>query len=248
MFTETDYDKLLHLMEEKPENKALIQKLLDSQEETLRTISHEIRNPLTLVYSTIQLIERQHPEVAEYRHWASLKKDTEYMQLLLNELSSFNNGNKLTLSSFSLSALLQQIAISYAASLVDTDIEFTSYIAPDLPSIEGDSIKLKEVILNLLRNAADAVDSQSCAGTISLFAACDIPANQIILKVRDSGCGIPEEHLADIFTPFVTYKQGGTGLGLAIANRIITAHHGRISAESTPGIGTTFTIILPYLR
>ena len=118
-------------MEEKPENKTLIQKLLASQEETIRTISHEIRNPLTLVYSTIQLIERQHPEVTGYRHWASLKEDTEYMQQLLNELSSYNNGNELAVSSFSISALLKQIAISYAASLVDTNIEFTSYIAPD---------------------------------------------------------------------------------------------------------------------
>ena len=100
MLTKTDYDKLLHLMEENPENKALLQRLLDSQAETLRIISHEIRNPLTLVYSTIQLIEHQHPEVTGYRHWDSLKKDTEYMQQLLDELSSFHNGSKLTVSSF----------------------------------------------------------------------------------------------------------------------------------------------------
>ena len=245
MLTETDYDKLLHLMEENPENKALLQRLLDSQAETLRIISHEIRNPLTLVYSTIQLIEHQHPEVTGYRHWDSLKKDTEYMQQLLDELSSFNNGSKLTVSSFSLSALLKQIAVSYAASLADTDIEFTSYIAPDLPSIEGDSVKLKEVILNLLRNAADAVDNRSTDKRVHLFAACDISSGQIFLKIQDSGCGIPKEHLSDIFTPFVTYKQGGTGLGLAITDRIVTAHHGKISVESMPDAGTTFTIILP---
>ena len=248
MFTETDYDKLLHLMEEKPENKTLIQKLLASQEETIRTISHEIRNPLTLVYSTIQLIERQHPEVTGYRHWASLKEDTEYMQQLLNELSSYNNGNELAVASFSISALLKQIAISYAASLVDTNIEFTSYIAPDLPFIDGDRMKLKEVILNLLRNATDAVNTISLPGTVSLSASCDTTCSQIILKIHDSGCGIPKDHLADIFTPFVTYKQGGTGLGLAIAKRIVTAHHGDISAESLPDSGTTFTITLPTYR
>ena len=68
MFTEKDYDKLQQLMAESPENRALIQKLLSSHQETISTISHEIRNPLTLVYSTLQLIEMQHPEVKEYKY------------------------------------------------------------------------------------------------------------------------------------------------------------------------------------
>ena len=103
-------------------------------------------------------------------------------------------------------------------------------------------VKLKEVILNLLRNAADAVDNRSTDKRVHLFAACDISSGQILLKIQDSGCGIPKEHLSDIFTPFVTYKQGGTGLGLAITDRIVTAHHGKISVESMPCLlYTSFT-------
>lgn len=68
MFTSTDYDKLEQLMSEKPENRTLIQKLLSSQEETISAISHEIRNPLTLVYSTLQFLESRHPEIISDRY------------------------------------------------------------------------------------------------------------------------------------------------------------------------------------
>lgn len=240
MFTDTDYDKLKQLMAEKPENEALIQKLLASHKETISTISHEIRNPLTLVYSTLQLIESQHPEVSSFRHWDSLKEDIVYMKQLLEELSSFNNSTILSVKPFDFRKFMEQLVISYAINFTDSDIEFTSYIDPALPIITADSIRLKEVFLNLLRNASEAIDK---TGSIRLNAT--YTENTIIVSIKDSGCGIPAEHLDNIFSPFITYKQGGTGLGLPIAKRTIEAHNGNISVSSTPDNGTTFTITLP---
>lgn len=240
MFTDTDYDKLRQLMNQNPENEALIQKLLTSHKEAISTISHEIRNPLTLVYSTIQLIESQHPEVADFRHWDSLCEDVEYMKVLLEELSAYNNGSALSVSAFDFRTFMEHLVLSFASSCVDRNVEFTSRIEPNLPCIHADRIKLREVFLNLLRNASEAVGPE---GVIRLEA---YRQNQnIIVVVEDSGCGIPKEYLSDIFAPFVTHKQGGTGLGLSIVKRTIDAHHGQIDVWSEPGIGTKFTLGLP---
>ena len=99
--TNHEHEQLLQLMNETPENKMLIQKLMDDQQYTISKISHEIRNPLTLVYSTLQLIESQHPEVHTFRHWTDMREDIEFMITLLQELSSYNNGERLKCSSFS---------------------------------------------------------------------------------------------------------------------------------------------------
>lgn len=240
MFTDTDYDKLQQIMSQAPENKALIQKLLDSHQETISTISHEIRNPLTLVYSTLQLIESQHPEVLSFRHWDSMREDIEYMKQLLEELSAFNNSSRLSDREFDFRKFMEQIAISFAISLEEKDIEFTSYIDPLLPVIHADYIKLREVFLNLLKNAAEAVSSN---GTIRLDAR--LEKESIVVTVKDNGCGIESSCLGDVFMPFVTHKEGGTGLGLAIAKRSVEAHNGQIEVRSSIGRGTVFTVTLP---
>lgn len=249
MFTDTDYDKLRQLMAQNPENRALIQKLLDSHEETLRTVSHEIRNPLTLVYSTLQLIETQHPEVTTFRHWDSLRGDIIYMKELLEELSSYNNGGSLSVKPMNFRKFMEPIVLSFAASMADSSIEFTSCLAPEFPPFCGDPIKLREVFLNLLRNAAEATASTDNLNPENRKSNIQLHAfsrnDNIIVAITDSGCGIPEEFLSDIFQPFVTHKQGGTGLGLAISKRIIESHSGQINVHSTEGIGTTFTVTLP---
>ena len=92
MFTKSDYESLQQIMEESPEKKELLTRLLTSHQMTISSISHEIRNPLTLVYSTIQLMESKHPQVTNIPYWSDLRNDIEYMKLLLEELSSYNNG------------------------------------------------------------------------------------------------------------------------------------------------------------
>lgn len=240
MFTNTDYDKLQQLMAESTENRVLLEKLLASHEESVASISHEIRNPLTLVYSTVQLLESRHPEIASDRYWISLREDVEYMQQLLADLSSLNHSRTLSLSEFSFRSFMEQIVLSFAASCTDSPVEFTSRLAPDLPVVKGDRIKLREVFLNLLRNARESIKG---TGAIRLDASCT--STEITVTIEDTGCGIPEEHLPHIFEPFVTYKKGGTGLGLAIADRTVRAHGGEIAVTSAVDTGTRFRILLP---
>lgn len=240
MFARTDYDKLEQLMSEKPENRALIQKLLSSQKEAISAVSHEIRNPLTLVYSTLQLLESRHPEITSDRYWHSMRGDIEYMKQLLEELSTLNHSSALRRSLFSFREFMEQIVLSFAASCVDSPIEFTSSLSPDLPIIEADYIKLREVFLNILRNASEAV---SGSGSIRLEAVTQ--DRNISVLIADSGCGMSAEQQKTIFQPFVTYKSNGTGLGLAIARQVIEAHGGQIIVKSIVGKGTSFTILLP---
>lgn len=250
MFLESDFDKLQQIMEESPEKRELLERLLESHQMTISAISHEIRNPLTLIYSTLQLISSQHPETSSFKYWKQLIKDVEYTNLLLEELSIYNNSDRLSLTPTDTASFFKTTALSFAASITDTDIEFTSRISEELPEINCDSIKLRQVVLNLLRNAQDGV------------LACEELQRKILLdvqpltddsgqtfsvyvKISDNGCGIPQEHLEDIFEPFTTYKTGGTGLGLAIASRITRAHKGSLTVTSSPGDLTVFTLSLP---
>lgn len=242
MFSATDYDKLQQIMAESPEKYELLTRLLDSQKITISSISHEIRNPLTLVYSTLQMIQAQHPEVLSFNHWDSLLEDIEYMKSLLEELSSYNNSERLNLSVIDTVSYLRTLALSFASSVMNTEIEFISQIDPDLPSISVDSLKFREVILNLLSNAKDAVAS---VFEPKIYFHAHIKNKHLEITIADNGCGISPEQLSHIFEPFITYKANGTGLGLAIASRIIHAHSGHLTVDSTLGKGTSFILTLP---
>lgn len=206
----------------------------------LSKFSHELRNPLTSVYSSLQLIEMQHPEVKDFKYWSNLAYDLEYMNQLLNEFSNFSKSEQLQLSTFSLRTLLEQASLSFAASIVDSAVEYTSKISPSIHQITGDKTKIQEIFSNLLKNAYDA----SCPDK-TIYLEADTTETEVIITVRDTGCGMTEEQMENIFEPFVTYKKDGTGLGLAICRQIVHAHGGTISVESLLNEGTSFTVRLP---
>lgn len=242
MLRNIDIHKLNALMDQNEDAKQIINQLLENHQALTSTISHEIRNPLTLISSSLQLIQSQHPEVKQFYGWEEAMEDVDFMRRLLEELSTFNNGNRLHLSVFSIERLLKSIAVSFAISLNEQNstIEFSSRIPSDLGDVTGDRLKLEEVVLNLLRNAKEAVNEY---GSIQLFAERD--SDMIHIKISDTGCGIPAEHLESIFEPFQTYKPNGTGLGLALSQQIVAAHRGTISVDSKEGNGSTFTVTLP---
>ena len=253
MLSSTDYDKLQQIIQEHPETEELFNRIFKSHQMDISTISHEIRNPLTLVYSTLQLIESQHPEVLEFAHWSELHQDIEYMKLLLEDLSSYNNGERLDLAPLSTGSFFRRIALSFASSIIDTDIEFTSYIPEDLPVLSADSVKLRQALLNLLRNATDAVRTESPSQDqhdmpahspqISLSVTAD--ADLLHIEISDNGCGIAPEDQEHIFEPFITHKVDGTGLGLAITRNAVLMHRGAIKVFSTEGEGTIFNVRIP---
>lgn len=242
MLHNIDINKMNALMEENHDAKQIITQLLDNHHETVSTIAHEIRNPLTLISSSLQVMEIQHPEVQEFPHWKQTMEDVDFVCQLLSELSTFNNGDTLHYSVFSIERLLKNIAVSFAISLdsEDSDVEFTSDIPSGLGDFTGDKVKLEEVFLNLLKNAKESISGE---GSINLFAS--RTKDTLTIKCKGTGCGISEEIIDYIFEPFKTYKEGGTGLGLSLSKRIIESHGGTISVESKIDEGSMFTIKLP---
>lgn len=209
-------------------------------ETIIRTFAHELRNPLTTLYSTVQFIEFQHPEVKNFKYWGNLAIDIEYMEKLIADLSAFSKAEHKEADSFSLHTLLEQVSLSFAAKIAMSDVKYTSKISPSLPQIIGERTKLQEVFFNLLKNAYEAsLPNQS------IFLDAEADETTVTIRIRDTGCGISPELLPTIFEPFVTTKESGTGLGLAICNQIIKAHGGSISVESTIDVGTCFSVSLP---
>jgi len=122
-------------------------------------------------------------------------------------------------------------------------VQIIPRLDPDTPDIQADPAQLKEVFINIMTNAAEAMEA---GGTLTITA---VPTTDEMLRIsfQDTGCGIPEENLSKIFTPFFTTKPigKGTGLGLAIVYGIIKMHRGQIYVDSEVGEGSTFTITLP---
>lgn len=206
----------------------------------LSKFSHEISNPLTALSSSIQMIELQHPEVKDFKFWSNLEDNVEYMRRLLTDFSDLSKSETLNYSTFSLHTLLEKVSLSFAAIIADSEVEYTSKIAPSIHQITGDKTKLQEVFLNLLKNAFDAASPDK---TIYLNAS--LQGDFVVISIQDTGCGMTEEQLETVFEPFVTYKKNGTGLGLPICQKIVTAHGGNLSISSTANEGTTVTITLP---
>ena len=135
---------------------------------------------------------------------------------------------------------MENLSASILPSLENRNISLVLNIESDLPVIQADKTKMSQLILNLLRNASEAIKSN---GTI--YCSLTSRQNQLAFSVRDNGGGIPLPYQEDLFEPFITHKQEGTGLGLPICKRIAEAHNGSISFQSVPEKGTEFTVLLP---
>ena len=238
--TSDEMQRLQSYVRQNAEASALFEKLLLSYEMERHKICHEIRNPLTLLSSTIKLIESQHPEIRSFDYWNSLCEDLDYMMELLQEFSLYNNSNDLRPETFSFRNFMERLVLSFAASCTASDVEFTSRLQENLPVITGDPVKLRQAILNLLKNARESIHGPGSV-RLDVWSKCD----ELHIRIEDTGCGITKGQMEEIFTPFVTTKSSGTGLGLPVVQNIIHAHHGTVSVTSIPNHGTTFEVLLP---
>ncbi len=133
------------------------------------------------------------------------------------------------------------VAAASARATVTIEVQ----VASALPDLRGDKLLLREALLNLVQNAADAADKTAGTVTVTARAVTTAAAPAVEIVVTDTGPGIPRGELGRIFVPGYTTKETGSGVGLTIAERVITAHHGRILVDSEEGRGTVMTVILP---
>ena len=206
----------------------------------LSKVSHEIRNPVALINSFLQLLAVNHPELKDDNCFLKIEENMDFLKGLLDELSTYNHSHTANTEDTNPYLLLQDLTASAAALLESQGIELHLTKETAVPRIPIDKIKFQQLISNLIRNASEAMPD---GGTIRIAVSCD--GETVSITVQDTGCGIPKEYLPTLFDLFVTHKKNGTGLGLAICREIAEAHRGSISVTSEPGQGSVFTVTLP---
>jgi len=210
-------------------------------------IAHEINNPLTgvLSYSSI-LLKRQEfsPDVKE--DLEVIVKETIRCRDIVRRLLDFARQEPPKKSIVKIDDVIHRAIRILSNQLNLKNITTQINIVENLPTVKADAGQLQQVIMNLLVNAADAMDEKGGEISVAANNGKTEGSGFITIKVTDSGCGVAPENLTKIFEPFYTTKgQKGTGLGLAIVWGIIEKHGGKIEVESILGKGTTFTIYLP---
>ena len=209
---------------------------------TLSKFSHEIRNPLALISSELQMMAGSHPEVRDFSEWNDILDNIDHIRCLLDELSGYQNAERLYPTETDFILGLDSILNSFRPALDYLGITLKTCIPRSHPPLNLDQTKIRQAFLNLLRNAQESIQNPH-TGVIQVTASA-VPGG-FSVSVRDNGCGMTASQMEKIFCPFVTYKPGGTGLGLAVTRQIIEAHHGTLTVTSTPGKGSCFTVFLP---
>jgi PAS domain S-box-containing protein len=211
---------------------------------TAAKIGHELANPLNGMSLTIQLLEQHLGRIpgsgTDGRITTTvnrLKNEISRLTVLLENFRSLSRREKFDFRPAVLAALVGEAIEIEMPSYARQGIEVECSLA-GLPTVAADVDKMKQVIVNLVKNAAEAMPG---GGKISIRGSA--AADKVILEISDTGTGIPPG--VDIFEPFFTTKPRGTGIGLPLVRQIVHAHKGSISYKSEHGKGTTFVIVLP---
>lgn len=214
-------------------------------------IAHELRNPMAVISGYARLLSKSTGEDGATREAVeSILSEIEGMDDIIREFMNFARPTELNIADVDIGALLDEAthAVSEMSDLVDVHVN----VEGGLPEVQGDQVLLRQAILNIMKNAVEAMPG---GGTLKVDArTVDAGAEEGItlhsgrfLRVdfEDTGTGIPRDALAKIFTPFFSTKGRGTGLGLALVQKILVYHGGRATVKSVEGGGTTFRVYLP---
>ncbi len=198
-------------------------------------VGHDLRGPLQTIKNAVYLIEKDPDSVDEMRE--TINESVDYAANMLEELRLNVGGSPIQLREVNLGPFMRK-AVDEAS--IPGSIETEVHVDDGLDSASIDPLKIRRVLDNLVRNAVQAMPD---GGTLRISVACE--GDDVLIRVRDTGTGIPEELIPDLFKAFVTTKPKGMGLGLAYCLRAVEAHGGTINIESKVGEGTTFTVRLP---
>jgi two-component system NtrC family sensor kinase len=218
-------------------------------------VAHEINNPLAGISTYAKLLDKRlegddqaAEDDGERQEMARILRliDSEARRCgeIVRNLLLFSRSRSADFAPHEIPPLIQRctMLVRHQAELAEVTLD--TAIGADLPEIECDASQVQQMILALLMNAIEASEA---GGVVSVAASFDAAADDLVLKVGDSGAGIPPEDLQHIFEPFFTTKQegAGVGLGLAVVYGIVHRHRGHCDVESQPGSGTTFTVRMP---
>lgn len=218
-------------------------------------LAHEVKNPLGGIKGAAQLLEREfEPESEMLEYTRVMIRETERIDHIIRELLELASPRGLRLAPVNLHKVLGDILLLQQHAATGREIAFIKHFDPSIPDIMADEEMLTRLFLNLICNAIDAMGEDGRLTVTSRvlsdyrMAQNERRSRMVAIEVSDDGPGIPLEDLENIWTPFFSTKSGGTGLGLTICHKIVLEHRGMIKAESDPGHGTKFTVLLPLVQ
>ncbi|MFT3774085.1 MAG: ATP-binding protein [Minicystis sp.] len=206
-------------------------------------VTHEIRNPLSAIGLNVELLEEELAMTAEKEPLAlvaAIKSEVDRLSRISEQYLSVARRPRPRLEREHVDDLVRELHAFMKPELDRASVTSKLDIDDDLPEVELDESQLRQALINLLRNAREAMPKGGEI-TIGVVRA----GTNVEIRVDDTGAGVPEELRASIFDPFFTTKQRGTGLGLAVTREIVEAHHGTIHCDPRAEGGTRFRIVLP---
>lgn len=213
--------------------------------------AHEIRNPLTAIRSTIQYLSKDFTnDPVKSVMVTELIAEVERINKIVQGLLSFARPSELNMAEVNIEQLINQTLVLSHATLQKQQVEVQFEYFTEATTIFGDAEQLKQVFLNIILNASEAMSHNDADRprlliiSIEKGVVIDIHNRYLLISFEDTGKGISEKDVENIFNPFFTTKEEGTGLGLAISYGVINRHEGDIEVKSMPGKGTVFTIKL----
>ncbi|SDZ58006.1 two-component system, sporulation sensor kinase A/two-component system, sporulation sensor kinase E [Evansella caseinilytica] len=201
-------------------------------------IAHEIRNPLTTLKGFIQLMQSE----LKSSYLEVMKSELERINFIVSEFLVLSRPHEVSFQLNNVMAILKDVVLLLEPQANLNNIQVKTNINGSVPQINCDANQLKQVFINLLKNAMEAMPEGG-----NIFVEGKVKEEEICIQMKDEGTGIPPEKIHKLGEPFYTTKKDGTGLGLLVSYRIIKKHGGQIIIESELNKGTQITILLPIM-
>jgi signal transduction histidine kinase len=214
-------------------------------EELSASIAHEIRNPIAAAKSLVQQMGEDPSSIENVEYAKVALEELERVEQSISHLLRYAREEPLTLEPVLLTEVIDSALDSFKDQITKNQVKIVR--EHDSPgAMRGDPEKLRRVVINLVKNAIDALsEGPTPDATITLRTGENLAGTEVWLEVKDNGPGIPAALKDRAFSPFVSSKAHGTGLGLPISKKLVEAHAGTIELKSETGLGTTFTIVFP---
>ncbi|MFC0236864.1 PAS domain S-box protein [Fictibacillus phosphorivorans] len=203
------------------------------------SVAHEIRNPLTSLKGFIQFLQESQ-EIDPSNYYSIMDKELNRIDQIMGQLLLLAKPQVRTYKKTCLKEIIEFVETLLQPEAIVQNIQINTRIPDVMPHIHAEENELKQVLINLLKNAIDSMDD---GGEITIQA--QMMDSQIHVSVKDQGCGIPRNRIEKMCEPFYTTKEKGTGLGLMISSKIMKEHNGELRFSSIEGKGTTASMVLP---
>lgn len=207
-------------------------------------VAHELRNPITIIGGFAHsLLKKKKAEDPDFEYLKIVVQESERVEKVLDNVLNFPQPKRANLEKVDLNQIVDQTLQMMEGEINSDKITLMKYPHLDLPQVMVNPDQIRHALLNIFRNAVWAMPQ---GGILSITT--KEKDNFARIEIKDTGFGIPKEHLSGIFEPFFTTKPDSCGLGLTISSEIIKNHGGFIKAESEKGKGATFSVVLPLQK